>query len=398
MSNLVYVEDVFFEFFELINLGSLNLQHQDSSAAASFYNTLVLGNQITINQANFLIVILKKYQLEAGQCGLDYSSLLQNPIWKNVFRKLDLSKKIWVEQTEEAEIQICLRFPYSLKDAFDKEIVGIHERSALGSWDSERRLRIFNVYDCNVVQLDEFVNRHDFEIDETFRCLVNQVEEIWSQHENLTPYSYVDGEIVKIGNGTETANEFFNKHFSNNIDKDLLLAKSMGYYLKSLKLAPTTIEKICSTDQNYFWLQSNQYFFEIFLKIGGTGVIVLDRNTKNIIAWMEQFVTDAEAAGISREDVKVCFRDSGDTQSGLNHWIKENKLGGQIGQAKLLIFLHKPAKWLFKDRIDVKIVAVNSFIPINEPLTQSWLESHYCVFYLGNIKPTAPRMKQIVNL
>jgi hypothetical protein len=90
------------------------------------------------------------------------------------------------------------------------------------------------------------------------------------------------------------------------------------------------------------------------------------------------------------EDVKLRFL--------LAKYIKENNLVGQIGQAKLLIFSHKPAKWLFKDRIDVKIVVVNSFIPINEPLTQSWLESHYCVVYLGNIRPTAPRMKKIVNL
>jgi hypothetical protein len=168
--------------------------------------------------------------------------------------------------------------------------------------------------------------------------------------------------------------------------------------LKNPGETATKLEKICSIDQNYFWLKSNYDFFEIFSEIDSTSVVILDRNTKDVLSWLKRFVEEADDFGISRNDIKVCFRESCDAQSGLNTWIKENHLGGKVDQGKILIFSHKPAKWLFKNNIDVKIIAVNSFTPVNEPLCQSWLDSHPCVFYIGDIKPTAPRMKKIVDL
>ena len=77
---------------------------------------------------------------------------------------------------------------------------------------------------------------------------------------------------------------------------------------------------------------------------------------------------------------------------------KDNELGGKVDSGKILIFLHKPPKWLFKDTIDVKLVITNSYTPINEPTTSAWLMAHPCVCYLGEIKPTPVRKQKIVNL
>ncbi len=398
MSTSLYVEDVFLDFFDLVIQGKISLLNQDFNAAQSFQKQITLNNQLTANQANFLLKILKKYQADSKINGLDYHDYLFRPLWKTTFRKLDLSKKVWVENSIENGIEILLKFPFSLKDTFDREISSSKDVFSLGKWDNERKLRILGLHECNIIQLNEFVTAHSFEIEESFRFLVSQVEEIWAEQEELLPRCEIVQGRVEIFNCTDDARAFFEKSHQGDIYKDLFLAKSMGYVLKNYNEPSTKLEKICSIDQNFFWLNSNLDFFEIFSKIGGTSVIVLDRNTKDVLSWLKKFVEDADNFGISRNDIKVCFRESSDGQSILNTWIKENHLGGKVDQGKILIFSHKPAKWLFKDNVDVKIIAVNSFTPVNEPLCQSWLDSHPCVFYIGDIKPTAPRMKKIVNL
>lgn len=398
MSTLSHVEDIFLEFFDLVIQGKISLQNQDFNASQSFHKQIILGNQLTVNQANFLLKILKKYQADSKICGLDYYDHLLHPVWRASFRKLDLSKKIWIENSPERGIEILVKFPFSLKDTFEQEISNRRDSFSLGKWDNERRLRILELHECNIIQLNEFVNAHTFEIDESFRFLVSQVEEIWAEQEDLLPRcEIVDGQ-VEIFNCTDDARSFFEKNHQGNVHRDLFLAKSMGYTLKNPGETATRLEKICSIDQNYFWLKSNYDFFEIFSDIDGTSVVILDRNTKDVLSWLKRFVEEADDFGISRNDIKVCFRESSDAQSELNTWIKENQLGGKVDQGKILIFSHKPAKWLFKNNIDVKIIAVNSFTPVNEPLCQSWLDSHPCVFYIGDIKPTAPRMKKIVDL
>jgi len=83
-----FVEDIFIEFYSLAIL----LQKQDQQPAESFYNLIIGQKLFTQNQANFLVKILKKYQPEAFLQGLDYSTQLKNPVWKNTFRVLDLEK------------------------------------------------------------------------------------------------------------------------------------------------------------------------------------------------------------------------------------------------------------------------------------------------------------------
>ena len=95
-----YVEDLFLEFMDLCDNKNIELQHQDQSAANSFYVVISTAGQLTKNQANFLIKILQKYKLYAKMAGLDFEDVLVNPVWKNSFRQLDLTKKIFVERME----------------------------------------------------------------------------------------------------------------------------------------------------------------------------------------------------------------------------------------------------------------------------------------------------------
>jgi hypothetical protein len=65
---------------------------------------------------------------------------------------------------------------------------------------------------------------------------------------------------------------------------------------------------------------------------------------------------------------------------------------------RILIFNHRPAKWIFNSISDIKILVSNSLYPSTSLITREWFESHPCVIYLGDIKPSESRNQKIVEL
>ena len=398
MSKFSYVEDLFVEFYNQIILDIEILQDQDIAAMNSFYNQISMGNQLTANQGNFLLKILIKYKLHSKRLGLDYGTLIDFPIWKTIFRRLDLSKRAFVEENEDGDISVCLKFPYALKDVFDKEFNVSQLSHGSNQWDSERKLRVLDVYKFNIIHLEEFLRKHEFELDESFLKLVDNVAEIWNQQEQILPRAEVSGDKISLINSSEDTLDFYQTHKSNNFQHDIFLAKSMGYPIVFDRPTKTPLERLCESTSKYFWIKTNKEFFDLQKNLSGITCVLIDRNTQDIVAWLEKFIGSADIEGIPRSEIKVCFRDPVEKKSKLNEWIKENNLGGTVSDGKILIFLHKPPKWLFKDDIDVKIVITNSYTPINEPTTSTWLAAHPCVCYLGDIAPTPIRKQKIVSL
>lgn len=399
MSNSSYVEDVFDKFYKLIINQQLLVSKQDFTATLSLHEYCVNDDKMmTVNQANYLTKILARYQSDCHMLGLDYREDLESPQWRKSFRTLDLTKKVFVETDKNKKTWICLKFPYSLKEIFENEIKTERTNSDNNRWDHERKLRMVEVYSHNVMHINEFVNFHGFEIDVSFSSLVSHIEEIWQQQESILLYSTVVDGRVQLINACDDAQKYFDDRKTGVYEFDIFLAKTMGYPLKLQNDLPSVIERISSKSTNQFWLKENKKFFDIHKQTGGKSVVLLDRNTKDILDWLKKFVIDAEIAGC-KDEVKVCFRESGEESSQVNLYIKENRLGGKVENGKIFIFLHKPPKWLFKDNIDVKILATNCYVaPLSDSITSPWMFSHPCVCYLGEIKPTVVRNQKIVSV
>ena len=71
---------------------------------------------------------------------------------------------------------------------------------------------------------------------------------------------------------------------------------------------------------------------------------------------------------------------------GFNQWVKDNELGGPVDDGKIFIFQQKPPKWLFSREVPVKIIVTNSLYPLPSNITQSWMDSHTCVCFVGEVK------------
>ncbi len=173
MLNSVFAEDVFSKFCLLVDTGMVSVQNQDFMPINSFHSKILDGSQLTKNQANYIIKLLEKYKNLSAAAGFDYRNDLPNLQWKDSFRVLDLTKKIYVEKRDNGRLEICLKFPYQLKKEFDEEInVNLSNSNRVSHWDHEEKVRRLSFYEFNLISLYEFACRHNFEIDESFMRVV----------------------------------------------------------------------------------------------------------------------------------------------------------------------------------------------------------------------------------
>lgn len=385
-----YTEDIFLEFYHLMVRHGFALTGQDQSATYNFFSLISTGSLLTQSQAALVVKILKKHTVMAKKYNFDYSNQIENPIWKNEFRILDLTKKIFVEEDEAGELLIFLKFPFSMKETFDREFSTEKDHFRHSKWNQEKKLREMKFSEINVVALYEFLQKHHFEIDDSFLEAVESVEDIWANQEDFLPHSMIFENQLVLINSNEYADEYFEKQSNGNIYHDMLLAKSMQFPLKLVSKSQEIVEKIASSYNNIFWIDSNEKLFDVYKKIDGKICIVLDRASHKE-QWLKNFIKDSEKCQIVKADIRVCFRESKESNSGLNQWIKDNDLGGPIEDGKIFIFEHKPSKWLFKDNIDVKLVVTNNLYINPNTYVNDWMSSHPCVIYLGEIKPTLPK-------
>lgn len=397
MSAIVYTEDAFSSFYHEIMLGRLTIDDRDYSAISSFHKIISSKNQFTENQAKFLIRLMKKYKSQWLRLCPEIESAVNEPRWRDGFRSIDMAKEIFVEVDDNIP-WICLKFPYHLRDSFEKEILrGSAEWENVfhtsSHWIKERKLRRINLYNYNILQIQDFVQKNGFKIHESFVEAVNLVEEIWNNLELIAKKSKIVNNQLCLINADRDTEDFFQKKQKNMVS-DLLTAKSMGYILD--KTPENFVEKIAATEENWFWYKDLKNLIKILSELDGRIVFLLDRSS-DFKQWLIKFKSLLDETR-NNHAVRVCFRLNNEEDSEFNQWVSTSGFGGKVDEGKFLIFLQKPNKWLFNQPNDVKIIITNSVYPPNDQVAMYFLQSHPCVIFAGDVKPTDPKGKKIVSL
>jgi hypothetical protein len=342
-----------------------------------------------------MLKLLEKYKIHVITPDFDYQQELSSPQWKQAFRILDDTKKIYVEIDSSGKKWICLKHPFVLKEKFNKEVLrNVHDHA---TWDPENKVRKFSIYSINLVLLQKFISDNGFVVDDTFLDYAAVVEEIWQQSADFLPHCISSNDTILLKNANDTAQLFFDQNKTNNTYENLLLAKNLGYKLELSRKSKNLIEAIAVENATQFWLKDIEQFFTIYKMITGIVCVIIDDNADSKV-WIEKFINTANSNGVSSDEMRVCFRARNDEDPEFNNWIKNNNLGGPINTARLLIFKNKPPKWLFKDKIDVKIIIVNKPFPPSSLTTQAWISNHSCVIYLDKLRPSITKEKNIVEL
>ena len=393
MRNPITIEEIFIKFVETMQINHLSMWGQDRSASHSFYQTLVDNKTLTQNQGSYIIKLLNKYR-NVCKPYYDYEDFLENPVWKNPFRVIDNSKRIWVEQDQNKKIWFCCQFPFQLKDDFDKEFDITYSHN-ISQWDKERRVRKLSFYDFNIMQIHEFCEKNNFELHDSFMEALAQVEEIWQSQSSYIKSSSIKDNNVVLENADEDSIKFFESKKTNNVNSDLILAKNMGYIYNGK--SKNVFEKIAGSNTNKFFAKSIKEFLEISYTVNGKIVLILERGdqTEN---WIKFLAAQIDKLGYNKKDFRICFRSSNKDNPNFNKWVNENGFGGKISDAKFLIFQQKPAKWLFKEENDVIIVATNEILPGMNSTARALFNNHPCVIFIGEFKPVKNTKENIIEL
>jgi len=396
MTQKIFVENIIIEFSSLVIQGQLAISESEYNALMNFYQIAISDEQFTLKQRNYVLVILSKYSGVCKSLGLDYTSTLISPEWKHGIRVIDNTKLVWVEEIED-EKWICLKIPFSLKDELEK--ISQSDRGRYGSsvWDHENKIRKLKLYDYNIIHLNDFFEKNKFERHSSFLEALSEVESIWEQQEQIIPRSVIVDDEVNLINTSDEVIEYFESIKQHDVSKDLMLARSMGFFYNPGKNVKNIVEKICSSTATNFWIRDINEFFKLYKSLDCKVAVITDKDEKSR-QWIRKFVEISGNYDIPKDDIKVCFRLGKEDSSDFNDWIKETGVGGSVENGKIFIFHNKPAKWLFSSDIDVKIIATDSLYPVPNAITQTWMNSHPCVCYLGELRASQIKDKDIVNL
>lgn len=385
----IYLEDIFTNFFD--SAGIFLTGTQDYNPAENFYLRIKSKELLTKKQAMYAERILEKYKESSAASGFDYTETIKNASWREKFREIDLSKSVILEKSSSGEFSILVKFPYSLKNDFDKQF------SSYYPWSPEKKARVVNFYNADLIKLSEFVIKHEFSIDQSFIDVLEDVESISENRENFIPHSKIVNGSIKILNCSEETQQWFDQNCGSTTESQIFTAKIMGYPLVLEKNEKSVFEKIVSSKNNNFYINDVNQFFNVYEKISGKAAIFLDRST-DAQKWITNFLKFSENWGIPRSKIKVCFRENESSKQTFNQWIKENDLGGKVSEGDIYIFQNTLPKWLFSSENSVKIVLTNLVHPATSTRVQEWLSTQPCVMYSGQVAPSMPKGIKIEKL
>jgi len=397
MSNHEFIEDIFLEFWTRYSQKFNRNLDPDYSIYENFYFYCLDEKPLTDKQGKFIVRILKKFEASICDHQFNYRDNLVFPKFKKPFRPIDLSKKIFVDIDEKFNIVLCLKFPHSFKDKFDREFGQEKNFPYFSQWDPVRQARIIDLFSVNILRISEFVKENRFELDQSFLHLLAEYEHAVENQETYLPKSSIVENKVTLSNCDKNIIEYFSSIRKDDVYKDSFIAKTMGYPLSLEGSSKNIAEQISSSKETRFWAKNLHDLFELYVILREKICIIIDRNEDSKV-WLSRFIDESLKYPISRSKIKICFRQNKDQGNDFNDWIKDNDLGGKIDDADILIFEHKPAKWVFKEDNFIKILVTTMINPSTHSVTGDWLETHPCVIYLADIRPTIKGNKKIVQL
>lgn len=388
----IHAEDLLVELAKHVLANEIVYQKPDYNPIINFYNLISTGSKLlTEKQANYIIILLKKYRRQLEHIHNEsIEDRLNTPTWKHQFRQIDYSKEVSIGYDSNGIPYILAKFPYSLKAEFEAEF-NAKDDWAKFPWSPDLGGRVIKPLDVNLVQLADFCREYQFTVSQEFIDLVEWTEEVWSNEDNIKPYSSIEKGNVVLKNASESAVEYFENNKKHDVPKDLFLAKFMGFPVVGIPVN-NYLSKICATEHsNLFWMKSVSDFSTfITLTDPDTVAIILDRN-QSPTAWINDFVDSFDKTCYNTDNIRVCFRDSNKTDEGkkFNNWVKEKGLGGPVETGKVFIFQHTLPKWAMDKKFMPSVLATNVMLQSTNIQTHRYLTgSSTSTIYVSSVRPT----------
>ena len=328
----------------------------DQKIIDSFNIQISLGVGFTEKQSVLAVKILKKYSPRLNlSIGVDPAPFLENPVYKLPIRKTNTSKKISIIENKIYGKVVSVVFPYN-----ENYVAKIKENksSEYRTWDKEQKSWIFSLTETNLNFLINFAKDENFEIDNEFKNLSNQVSEVVTKMEQYVPMLVIDEKNLKFVN--------FNENLPPLVSKDILPAifearrkgittwdNTISNFVDSDEVDEITRQFLKSDPGDKFCVDSKIHEFsslETIIKFMGPCLVVIPGGSE--LEKLVQTYGFLKSIGIENHQMSVMFRLPTETQLNFNNFVKNNGLNSPIKDHTQIVFISsKLPKPVLKSKI-----------------------------------------------
>lgn len=368
----------------------------DDSTIRSFKSKIINNEPFTILQSTLLMQLITRYSRYVNQ---EISTLMQTGYKPNF--KLPLidpieRRSITVVNNGNNSHVVQISIPETAKNSLFDEILeftvsNVHISKLL---TNQQLIITSPIWTFNIIALNEFVKKKNFKISGSFTDLVLATEDAWNNIDKILPHAIINDNDIELVNYHDSANKWLLDNKSQNLYKNMLIAKSIGHNL--LTYAPPTniVEKIAKSNTNIFWTTRKSDIIDIY-KISDPKIAILLKSHLDINKWVIDFVTTAINSGIPSTDIKVCYRVKTDLL--FNKWITDTGVGGTVASGKIFLFKDSIPKWAIAKNTHFDVLVTNSVYTASSNITTR-LPTHHCTVHITDTPPHCLGNTYLVNL
>jgi len=173
----------YFEFNPIVSLARYDVDFLDSVT-----DTTLAGNPLTDRQADLAVKIVKKYQRQLAQKGIDISPL-SSPRYRHALRHIDRTRRCYIDNE-----QLVVRFPYD--SAMIQQLRDLlQNRQGTARFDKSRKEWIIAPSEYNVNFVFAWAQSNAFDIDQRLHELMDQILAMEKQKYLIQLRHTADGQL-----------------------------------------------------------------------------------------------------------------------------------------------------------------------------------------------------------
>jgi hypothetical protein len=234
-------------------LNNFAIDQKTKKTLISLSRQLKKGHFFTEKQGRLLIGLLNEIKKEKSITDNFNLKILENPVWSEPFRTLEIVKKIYLENDKKVNFIVEFTFDKDLKRKIQesmKKANGFSEALSFGKY-------LFSVTEKNISVIIDSVIDDNFEIDETLLTYYTEIKKIQKTG---------DTNINGLLNQKEKIIECIKDEIKNqNTDIDLILLDRRIRYQYTFEYKNTNDSltfKIANRKNSHVWIDNKNYQLE----------------------------------------------------------------------------------------------------------------------------------------
>ena len=376
------IEDLILYIYDPMNgFDRKGLPPRDRSILFSMASQLKKPLSLTERQGTLAVKIISENR-HLYESISTLNSLLEFPIYKNTFRVVDISRRIFLFDKET----IGIKFPFDA--AINKLLDRIPGRKI---YDINSRCHKYKLNEVNLIAISNYFQSHNFLIDTKIQEWIDDIKKILKNPEEYVPtIDFINGNLI-LRNCGRKLEEYYENNKKEDLIANVFLAKTMNLdFTVNISILLANAEcnniskKLLGENKNKFSMSNKRGYTKTdvtnILKDSQLYPILvsIDDNEK-LYSDFNEWIKCFNSIGISNKEISVLFRSDKTTE--FNNMIKEQELNNLVDiNTKVVFIKHKVPKIIYKINFVPKIIISTSTFYVHYT-NQKMVDSHPLVLY-----------------